>query len=72
MSSPMVRVYRFRYFDRTMRAERISADLATEESIASMGASILRETEMQVPEGEISYCGIWRAALPDPPDSPGR
>ena len=68
MSNPLVRVYRFRYFDRSMRAERISADLATEESIASMGATMLRDTEMQVPEGEISHCGIWRAAIPDPPD----
>ena len=70
MSSPMVRVYRFRYFDRSTRAERVSADLATEASIASMGASILRETEVQVPEGEISYCGIWRSARPDAPDTP--
>ena len=68
MSNPLVRVYRFRYFDRTLRAERVSADLATEESIASMGATILRDTETQVPHGEISHCGIWRAALPESPD----
>ena len=68
MSSPLVRVYRFKYFDRAMRAERVSADLATEESIASMGAYILRDTEIQVPEGEISHCGIWRSALPEGPD----
>ena len=68
MSSPLVRVYRFRYFDRALRAERISSDLATEESIKSMGASILRDTEIEVPEGEISHCGIWRSAVPQPPD----
>jgi hypothetical protein len=68
MSKPLVQVYRFKYFDRSMRAERISPDFATEESIVSMGATILRDTEMQVPDGEISHCGIWRSSLPDPPD----
>ena len=53
-------VYRFEYFDRAANARAVADDFATEKAIREVGGTVLHETGKEVPEGEVTFSGIWR------------
>jgi hypothetical protein len=55
-----VTVFRFDYFDRVTGKIQHAEDYATERAIKSMGATILRDTALQVSPGDVSSAGLLR------------
>ena len=58
----LVPVYRFQYFDRTSGSLQVSGDFATPQAIEAMGGAIMVDTKKEVPEGEVTFSGLWRPA----------
>lgn len=55
-----VSVFRFDYFDRITGRIQHAEDYATEKAIKSMGATILRDTALQVSPADVSTAGLLR------------
>jgi hypothetical protein len=53
-------VFRFDYFDRATGRVQRADDYATEKAIRSMGATILRDTALQVSPADVSAAGLLR------------
>ena len=53
-------VYRFEYFDRAAKIRRVADDFATEKAIREVGGTVVRDSGKEVPEGEVTFSGIWR------------